>query len=141
MLGTAVTLVSAYIALRNVDFAEVWTTLKTSDYWWLGPALAVMALAIFVRVVRWAFLFVRERRPPIGPLSEALLVGHFFNTVLPARAGDLARVAAINPRAGTSRAELRAARSPVATAAGMRLGLAGCCSRMGGRYSSPAPSS
>ena len=105
MLGTAVTLVSAYIALRNVDFAEVWTTLKTSDYWWLGPALAVMALAIFVRVVRWAFLFVRERRPPIGPLSEALLVGHFFNTVLPARAGDLARVAAINLRAGTSRAE------------------------------------
>jgi uncharacterized protein (TIRG00374 family) len=105
VLGTAVTLVSAYIALRNVDFAEVWTTLRTSDYWWLGPALAVMALAIFVRVVRWAFLFVRERRPPIGPLSEALLVGHFFNTVLPARAGDLARVAAINLRAGTSRAE------------------------------------
>ena len=64
-----------------------------------------MALAIFVRVVRWRYLFVRERRPPLWPLTEALLIGHFFNTVLPARAGDLARVGAINIRVGTSKAE------------------------------------
>ena len=105
MLGTAVTLVSAYIALRNVDFAEVWTTLETSEYWWLLPALGAMALAILVRVVRWRYLFEAERRPPLWPLTEALLIGHFFNTVLPARAGDLARVGAINLRAGTSKAE------------------------------------
>jgi glycosyltransferase 2 family protein len=105
VLGTAVTLVSAYLALRNVDFAEVWDTLKSSEYWWLLPALAVMALSIVVRVVRWRFLFVRDRRPPFWPLTEALLIGHFFNTVLPARAGDLARVGAINIRAGTSKAE------------------------------------
>ena len=90
VLGTAVTLVSAYLALRNVDFAEVWETLSSSEYWWLIPSLGVMALAIFVRVVRWRYLFVRERRPPLWPLTEALLIGHFFNTVLPARAGDLA---------------------------------------------------
>lgn len=105
VLGTAVTLVSAYFALRNVNFEEVWDTLQASDYWWLVPALATMALAVFVRAVRWRYLFVKERRPGLWPLSEALLVGHFFNTVLPARAGDLARVGAINIRAGTSRAE------------------------------------
>ena len=105
VLGTAVTLVSAYLALRNVDFAEVWETLSSSEYWWLIPSLGVMALAIFVRVVRWRYLFVRERRPPLWPLTEALLIGHFFNTVLPARAGDLARVGAINIRVGTSKAE------------------------------------
>ena len=105
VIGTAVTLVSAYIALRNVDFAEVWSTLASSDYWWLAPALAVMALAVLVRVLRWRYLFVAEHRPALWPLSEALLIGHFFNTVLPARAGDLARVGAINLRAGTSKAE------------------------------------
>ena len=105
VLGTAVTLVSAYIALRNVDFAEVWSTLRSSDYWWLAPALAAMAAAVFVRAIRWRYLFVAERRPRLWPLSEALLIGHFFNTVLPARAGDLARVGAINIRAGTSKAE------------------------------------
>ena len=105
VVGTAVTLVSAYIALRNVDFAEVWATLQSSDYWWLLPALAAMAVAILVRAVRWRYLFVAERRPALWPLTEALLIGHFFNTVLPARAGDLARVGAINMRAGTSKAE------------------------------------
>jgi uncharacterized protein (TIRG00374 family) len=105
VLGTAVTLVSAYLALRNVDFAEVWSTLQSSDYWWLAPALAAMAAAVFVRAIRWRYLFVAERRPRLWPLSEALLVGHFFNTVLPARAGDLARVGAISMRAGTSKAE------------------------------------
>jgi len=105
ILGTVVTVVSGYIALRNVNFAEVWDTLRSSDYWWLLPAFAAMALAIFVRALRWRYLFVRERRPGLWSLSEALLIGHFFNTVLPARAGDLARVAAINLRSGTSRAE------------------------------------
>jgi hypothetical protein len=105
VLGVAVTLVSAYFALRNVDLAEVWSTLRSSDYWWLLPAIAVMALAVFVRVIRWRYLFTAERRPALWSLSEALLVGHFFNTVLPARAGDLARVGAISLRAGTSKAE------------------------------------
>lgn len=105
VLGTVVTLVSAYFALRNVDFDEVWDTLASSDYWWLVPAVAVLALAVFVRVIRWRYLFVKERRPALWPLTEALLIGHFFNTVLPARAGDLARVGAINLRAGTSKAE------------------------------------
>jgi uncharacterized protein (TIRG00374 family) len=105
VLGTVVTLVSAYLALRNVDLAEVWSILRSSDYWWLAPAIGVMALAVFVRVIRWRYLFAAERRPAFWPLSEGLLVGHFFNTVLPARAGDLARVGAINLRAGTSKAE------------------------------------
>ena len=104
-VAAVVTGVSTYVAFRNIDFAEVWETLRSSNYWWLLPALATLALAMVVRAVRWRYLFVRETRPGLRSLGEALLVGQFFNTVLPARAGDLARVAAINVRSGTSRAE------------------------------------
>jgi hypothetical protein len=38
----------------------------------------------------------------------ALLIGYFFNSVLPARAGEAARVLALNRRAGTSVAEASA---------------------------------
>ena len=48
---------------------------------------------------------MRSAAPPSGPSPTALLIGHFFNTVLPARAGDLARVGAIICGAGTSKAE------------------------------------
>ncbi len=105
LLAVVVTGVSAYIALRNVDFEDVWETLRSSEYWWLLPALAVMAVAVFLRAIRWRYLYVRETRPAVWPCTEALLVGHFFNTVLPMRAGDVARVGAINIRTGCSRAE------------------------------------
>ena len=63
---------------------------------------------MFLRAVRWRVLFSARSRPPLLPISEALLVGYFLNNVLPVRAGEAARVLALHRRAGTSRAEATA---------------------------------
>src|SRR5439155_1217410 len=42
---------------------------------------------------------------PYGPVLSATVLGQFFNNVLPARAGEVARVIALHQSAGTSRAE------------------------------------
>src|SRR5205814_6805198 len=78
------------------------------DLWWLVPALAALAVAVVLRAIRWRYLFAPETRPPFGATMRALLVGYFFNNVLPARAGEAARVVALHRSAGTSRAELAA---------------------------------
>jgi glycosyltransferase 2 family protein len=106
--GLAVSALFAYLAVRHVDFQSVWRGLRTSNYWWLLPAFATLALAILLKAVRWRYMFTRETRPPTPPLVAALLVGYFFNSVLPARAGEAARVLALNRRAGTSIAEASA---------------------------------
>jgi uncharacterized protein (TIRG00374 family) len=106
--GLTVSALFAYLAVRNVDFQSVWRGLRTSNYWWLLPAFATLALAILLKAVRWRYMFTRETRPPTPPVVAALLVGYFFNSVLPARAGEAARVLALNRRAGTSIAEASA---------------------------------
>ena len=59
-----------------------------------------------MRALRWQLLFARETRPPFRPVLAATILGQFFNNILPARAGEAARVIALNQSAGTSRAEI-----------------------------------
>src|SRR5215218_2818285 len=103
--GLAVSAFFSYLAVRNTKFDDVWDGLRTSNYWWLVPAFLALAFGLCLKAVRWRYLFSRETRPPAGPLTKALLVGYFFNAILPARAGEAARVLVLNQRAGTSRAE------------------------------------
>jgi hypothetical protein len=100
-----ITVVFAYLAVRNVDLGELSESLRQSNYWMLIPALAALALGFFMRVMRWRLLFVPSRRPGLWPTTYALLVGQFLNNVLPFRAGDAARIVVLHARAGCSRAE------------------------------------
>jgi uncharacterized protein (TIRG00374 family) len=107
-LITAGLLLSAfftYLAVRDVDWAVFWEALRTSDYAWLIPALVVLAVSLWVRAIRWRLLFQPATRPPMGPTTRATIVGQFFNSILPARAGEAARIVMLKQEAGTSRAE------------------------------------
>lgn len=104
-LGVLVSLLFAYLALHGVDFKALRVALARSDYWMLVPAGLVLAAAVVLRAIRWRVLFSPERRPPMGAIINAVLIGYFFNTTLPARAGEAARVLALNQRAGTPRFE------------------------------------
>jgi uncharacterized protein (TIRG00374 family) len=101
----AVTVFFSYLALRGVDFGGVGRALAHSNYGWLVPALAAFGLATLARALRWHALFPPERRPPLRAVGNAMLVGYLFNNILPARAGEAARVVTLRQRAGTAPAE------------------------------------
>ena len=104
-LGVVLTIVFGYLAVRGVRWSGVRSALTEADLWWLAPALGLMAVAVVMRGLRWRFLFARQTRPGTWPILEATVIGYFFNTILPARAGEAARVVALNRRSDTSRAE------------------------------------
>jgi glycosyltransferase 2 family protein len=104
-LSVALTVVFAYIAVRNARLDKVWSAWRASNYWWLLPSFALLAVSVGLRVWRWWLLFAPGRRPGMGPLAKATLLGLFFNTILPARAGEVTRILALKSYAGTSRAE------------------------------------
>jgi glycosyltransferase 2 family protein len=95
-----------YLTMRNVRFSQAWRALETSDYWWLIPAFGAFVLATLMRALRWRSLFARGRRPPRGPVIAATMIGYLFNNIMPARAGEAARVVALTQRAGTPPAEI-----------------------------------
>jgi uncharacterized membrane protein YbhN (UPF0104 family) len=88
-----------------VRFGDVWRGLRESDYWWVLPSVTLLFVAQGVRALRWQYLFAAATRPPYRPILDATLIGQCFNNVLPARAGEAARVIALNRSAGASRAE------------------------------------
>jgi glycosyltransferase 2 family protein len=104
-VGLALTALFTYLALRDAHLGDVKEAFLESEKGWLVPAFAVLVLAVFVRALRWWSLYAPERRPPLGAVTSALLIGYFFNNVLPLRAGEAARVVALNRSAGTSRVE------------------------------------
>jgi uncharacterized protein (TIRG00374 family) len=103
--GLAGSLLFTYLAVRDVDFDVFADALAESSYWWILPSLAALGASVAIRVMRWRFLFPEVTRPPTRAALRALLIGEFFNAVLPLRAGELARVVAIHRDSRTSRPE------------------------------------
>ena len=93
-----VTVVFSYIALSGIDFSEVWRALRSCDYWWLIPALIAFGLGDVARALRWRSLFAPGRRPPPGTTLNATMIGYFYNNIMPARAGEAARVVVLTRR-------------------------------------------
>jgi len=103
-LWLAVTVACGAYAVRGVDLGEVRRAIAQADIGWLAASLGVLVVAIAVRSLRWQFLFPPSDRPGYVAASIALLIGYFFNNVLPARAGEAARVLAVARLAPVSRA-------------------------------------
>ena len=93
-----VTLLFSYIALSNIDLELAWRAVRTSDYWWIAAALIPWALGNLARALRWRSLFARGRRPGVGVVADATMVGYLYNNILPARAGEAARVVVLTQR-------------------------------------------
>jgi uncharacterized protein (TIRG00374 family) len=103
--GTAVSALFAAAAIRDVQLDLFLSSISEMEYLWLVPALGTLAAAVVLRAQRWRLVFVPESRPPFSAALRSLLIGLFFNQILPFRAGEAARVVAVGREAGTSRAE------------------------------------
>lgn len=106
--GLLLSLVFGYLAFRDVDLGELGTSLEEANYTYLLPAGLTLATGVAVRAWRWQVLFEHGRRPPFRLVLDALLISYLFNTILPARPGELARVQVLGTRAHISRAEVAA---------------------------------
>ncbi len=104
--AAVVTVGGTYLAVRGVALGDTADALAASNLWWLVPSTAVFAVGVALRAVRWWAIFDARDRPALRAVSRALLVGYFFNSILPARAGEAARVISLHGRAGTPRAEI-----------------------------------
>lgn len=104
-VSLVVTVACMYFAVRGVALADAADALRDSELLWLVPTVPVFALAVSLRALRWWSLFAAQQRPPLRAVCYALLIGYFFNNILPARAGEAARVIALHRRASTAKAE------------------------------------
>jgi glycosyltransferase 2 family protein len=106
-LATAVvTIAFSYVAFSGIELGRTWHAVRTSDSVWLIPALAAFALGNIARALRWRSLFAPGRRPARGAVLNAMMVGYFYNNILPARAGEAARVVTLTRRTPAAPVEI-----------------------------------
>ena len=98
--------VFTYLAVRGVNWHSAWRALERCDAWWLIPAMVAFAAQTVLRGMRWRSLFARGRRPPRRPVMAATMIGYLFNNIMPARAGEAARVVALTQSTTTPAAEI-----------------------------------
>jgi uncharacterized membrane protein YbhN (UPF0104 family) len=91
LLSTLKILISAvllYLAVRKVNFYELASRFNVTSLGWIGLAIAVMFLQIFVGVLRWRVVSA-ECGAPLGT-AQAMrynVIGVFFNQTLPSSIG------------------------------------------------------
>jgi glycosyltransferase 2 family protein len=106
LVTVAVTVLFAYIAFSGINLTLAWHALRTSNYWWVLASLVAFGLGDLTRAMRWRSLFARGRRPPPGVVTNAMMVGYLYNNIMPARAGEAARVVVLTQRSDTAPVEI-----------------------------------
>lgn len=83
-----------WLALRQVNLAELWQALSQARLTWIGVGLSVMVLTILVKTWRWQLLYHPiEPKPSFATLFWAMSLGQFIN--LGVRLGEVARIYAV----------------------------------------------
>jgi glycosyltransferase 2 family protein len=88
-----------YLALRGVDLREISEALRTADYRWLIPVVAVLLGSHYLRAIRWCALMEvigdddpADGRPRRGLAFASIMIGYMVNYAAP-RLGEVARTA------------------------------------------------
>jgi uncharacterized protein (TIRG00374 family) len=91
LAGIALSLFFIFLAMRRVNFRQMLLALAQADYWYMLPVLAVIALGLVLRSLRWQILLAPLQKTKIGILFTSLSIGYMANTFLPAHLGEFAR--------------------------------------------------
>ena len=84
--------------LWKSNLHDVWQILLTTNVTWFAVGLIVNGSALIFRTLRWRILLDATEPPAFYPTFLANSIGYMLSTVLPIRAGDVARPALLARR-------------------------------------------
>ena len=101
-LGLAISVLFIWLALRGLKLGEVWENMRTANYIWLIPSVAVYFVAVWARTWRWDYMLRPLKHIPLRRLFPVVVIGYMGNNVYPFRAGELLRSYVLRRREAVS---------------------------------------
>ena len=92
-IGLLLSAFALYVTFKNIPLLEVVDYLKSVNYWWVIPSIAIAMLSFFIRVLRWQLLLNPVAKTGFWSAYHPLMIGFMVNCLLPGRVGELARPA------------------------------------------------
>jgi hypothetical protein len=99
-LGLAISIVFMYFALNKLKLDEFWQAVKSANYWWILPGIAVYFVAVWMRAWRWHYLLGPIKKIPTRVMFPVTCIGYMGNNIYPARAGEVLRAVVLKRREG-----------------------------------------
>jgi uncharacterized protein (TIRG00374 family) len=124
--GAAVLAAGAW-TFHDVAWGPLWGALTTARFPWVALAAVVNLGAVAFQAARWlAIVRPLSRAATFAHAFKALIVGFAVSTVVPARAGEIARIQWFSRRTGLARASVLGSivLDHLVNATGLLLGLA-----------------
>lgn len=84
--------------LWNSNLSDVWRIIKSTSVPWFVAGLFINFMALVFRTIRWRELLAVDAKPAFYPTFFANTIGYTLSTMLPIRAGDVARPALLARR-------------------------------------------
>ncbi len=98
IIGILVSAVAFWFVFRGVTLPDLWGSFKLVNYWYLIPCIFVFYFGIWLRAVRWKYLFRPKYDIPLMHATGGLVICFAFNSVFPARVGEFARAYLVGKR-------------------------------------------
>ena len=89
--GIVISLAGIYWAFRDFNFIDFKRSIQQVDSVYFLLATILLWGSVWLRGLRWKWLFKESSSPSVSSLYRAELIGYFGNNVLPLRLGELLR--------------------------------------------------
>ena len=90
-VGVLISVIFLWVALRNIHWADVGAALRTANYWWLVPGVAIYFVGVWARAWRWHYLLKPLKAISTNAMFPIVTIGYMGNNIYPARAGEVLR--------------------------------------------------
>ena len=89
--GIVISLAGIYWAFKDFNFIDFKLSIQQIDFVYFLFATIFLWGSVWLRGLRWKWLFKESSSPSVSSLYRAELIGYFGNNVLPLRLGELLR--------------------------------------------------
>ena len=100
LIGMAATIASSALLLRIIDWRTAFEALQSANPTLIALSVICLVLSIGAKTMRWRLLLPKEAPVTTPRLFRILHISFLLNNVLPARLGDVARVAMTSRQPG-----------------------------------------
>lgn len=90
-VGLVISVVSIWFAFQGIDFGKVLGSFGSLNWWWMLLYIPPYFLVLGLKVTRWQLLFYPGPKISYNRLFSALMISYLWNTILPARLGEVVR--------------------------------------------------
>mgnify|MGYP000698737552 FL=1 len=91
IIGVVISLAGIYWAFKDFDFFDFKQSIQQIDLVYFLLATIFLWGSVWLRGIRWKWLFNDSASPSVASLYRAELIGYFGNNVLPLRLGEILR--------------------------------------------------